>query len=780
MPTIPTYFDSSRPVDLHPEFQRGFSVQADPDAFGASVARGLQQVSAGMDKAGADIAAAQALDDLNVTKDRDNQLSAWTRNAMYGENGYMLLEGKNAVDARAGFEKQLQDKADELGKGLSPGAAARYKEASQARVNSTLTSVVEHTASQRKQWFSDTSNARMDAFANDALAVYGDTAQVNAKLQGGINELKHQAEMHGWSDDVFNEKKNAYVSGVTKNIVLKMAANDPIAADKYMTDAGGRLSEADRFDLQQKLKPELQEAQGQKEAADIMSGGRKVADLPGDIVGEVAAAGGNKLGSAGPTRARQFLKTRLTAGHTPDSIDNLDATFATNLAAMIEDAPPGIREHLGLFSGFRSPERQAQIISENAAKYGIDRKAWESDVASMGPIAAGQKWAPKFKASGMSKSIGKPGGSNHQEGEAVDLGYRGLSLAHAPKEVVDWVHSNANKYNLWFPLANENWHIEPFGSRANGPQITGQVRSRSNQTGAQTTMPSYDDIESRLSSIADPKVADIARRRIYAAMEAQNKAQEAAQKQAQAQLWSYIDQGKTPDDVPMEIRQAAGMASVSSAWSYLQTVQNGRDVTTDPVLFYQMQRFAATNPEEFSKINVLDYSDRISKADVAKLTGSQTTWLSDQQKHNADALDLTSAWSQAQTQLQGAGLIKTPSNMQEKDKQRLATFQNTLAAKMEAFKQKTGKNPNQVETQEIINNLLLPLIVYHRGDWSNTDAFQFERYSQPEGTEIQPVPYNSIPVQYRSKLVNYLTVKLKRVPNAKEVESAYLASLNDG
>lgn len=164
--------------------------------------------------------------------------------------------------------------------------------------------------------------------------------------------------------------------------------------------------------------------------------------------------------------AKSFLKTRTDkdASH----IEGLNGGFSVKLSRLIQSAPPEIKDKLGVYSGARTPERQAQIIADNMGRFGLDRAAWESDVRSMGPKEAGEKWAADFRRTGMSREYGKPGYSFHQHGTAADLSYNGASLAQAPKEVVDWLHSNAGAYGLKFPLANENWHIEDAGTRAGG------------------------------------------------------------------------------------------------------------------------------------------------------------------------------------------------------------------------------------------------------------------------------------------------------------------------
>ncbi|MGK9200482.1 PLxRFG domain-containing protein [Sinorhizobium meliloti] len=160
-----------------------------------------------------------------------------------------------------------------------------------------------------------------------------------------------------------------------------------------------------------------------------------------------------------------LLLSKLQPGKPTSYIENMKPELRTGLSAMFTDAPDHVKSGLDILSGARSPERQAEIIAVNAGKYGLDRNAWLADVAKLGPVEAGKKWRPQFKASGMSKNIGAPGGSRHQHGDAADLGWKGGRFADAPKEVREWVHANAERYGLSFPLGHEPWHIETTTAR---------------------------------------------------------------------------------------------------------------------------------------------------------------------------------------------------------------------------------------------------------------------------------------------------------------------------
>jgi hypothetical protein len=95
-----------------------------------------------------------------------------------------------------------------------------------------------------------------------------------------------------------------------------------------------------------------------------------------------------------------------------DSISGMQPEFRARLAAMMKDAPKGA----SVFSGYRSPELQAQLFAHS------DRSG---------------------------HMVARPGHSHHGAGDAADL-----------RGDLGWFHKNAAKYGLRFPMPYENWHIQ--------------------------------------------------------------------------------------------------------------------------------------------------------------------------------------------------------------------------------------------------------------------------------------------------------------------------------
>jgi len=123
----------------------------------------------------------------------------------------------------------------------------------------------------------------------------------------------------------------------------------------------------------------------------------------------------------------------IGGGMRPDAMTGLADPFELALRSLYENAPPDVRANLRITSGYRSPETQEKLWSDAVAKYGDEEIA--------------DNW------------VARPGQSNHNHGGAVDLNY----MDPAAKE---WVHANAGKFGLNFPMKWEPWHIELSGKQS--------------------------------------------------------------------------------------------------------------------------------------------------------------------------------------------------------------------------------------------------------------------------------------------------------------------------
>lgn len=118
--------------------------------------------------------------------------------------------------------------------------------------------------------------------------------------------------------------------------------------------------------------------------------------------------------------------------------------FNSQLQRMIADAPGKI----SITSGKRDPEKQKQLWADALKKYG------DPEIAD--------NW------------VARPGTSKHESGLAADLSF-------ADAATKKWFHENAAKYNLYFPMEHEPWHIQLQKEYEKG--VPGPAAPREKSTG---------------------------------------------------------------------------------------------------------------------------------------------------------------------------------------------------------------------------------------------------------------------------------------------------------
>ncbi len=151
-----------------------------------------------------------------------------------------------------------------------------------------------------------------------------------------------------------------------------------------------------------------------------------------ELRGAALKAVGVKSATDDPAK---YLSNVLASGKGATHITGMASTFQQKLATMLASMPDDLKGSVTINSGYRSPERQQELWLEALQKYGS-------------PEAA-RKW------------VAPPGNSQHNKGNAADLGYQ----SDAARK---WVHENAGNYGLSFPMSHEPWHVEDEDARSAG------------------------------------------------------------------------------------------------------------------------------------------------------------------------------------------------------------------------------------------------------------------------------------------------------------------------
>lgn len=256
----------------------------------------------------------------------------------------------------------------------------------------------------------------------NALKEY-DLRMLRANLSAIDNQI---IALGGGSDELKQALKE--LSGITQNVGRGFAASQSAAASFKNALA----------DLK-KLVPELKAELDTLATTDGIDAAYNKAVQNARTMGEVMNATNlaNRAKTtlsvnAAKANPTAFLEANLAGGKSNAHIEGMASAFAEKLATMLASMPDNLKGDVTINSGYRDIVRQQQLWLDALKKYGS-------------PEAA-RKW------------VAPPGNSQHNKGNAADLGY-GSDAARK------WTHENAGNFGLSFPLANENWHIEDTDAR---------------------------------------------------------------------------------------------------------------------------------------------------------------------------------------------------------------------------------------------------------------------------------------------------------------------------
>jgi len=194
---------------------------------------------------------------------------------------------------------------------------------------------------------------------------------------------------------------------------------------------------------------ERQAATSQRMQSYTQSGGKALAVQDNSFMGNISAAAGSAWNGI------QNAVGLKPAGSI--DLEHVNKTFMGNVAGMAREYKAKTGKDILITSGYRSKEKQAALYNAAVQKYGPDQAS---------------KW------------VAPPGRSFHEKGLAVDLNKSNPGPVNEAAKM-----GLLAKYNLYRPLSNEAWHIEPVGSRkgalAKVPIVGDGIKSPSKEVKAE-------------------------------------------------------------------------------------------------------------------------------------------------------------------------------------------------------------------------------------------------------------------------------------------------------
>ncbi len=775
---------------LRPAFRQSIDVTATPEAFGADIGRGLQKFGAGLGDLATSVSSVQALDDVTRAKEADTNYAGWLRERQYGENGYMLTEGKNAVDGRAAFEKEVEEKRKEYGAGLSGGAARHYSTASTSRTQSSFQSAIIHSANGRKKWVGDASNARVDSFGNDAMVNSDNPAAVEKNIAAGQAELRQQGELHGWDAETLKGKEQAFVSGVTKNIALKLAEKGPLAAQKYVEANGARLTGDDRLTLDKTLKAPMQRALVSGDADRVLGG----APAPDDQAVQSPLVGAPVNGLTNDAKPLADKSPVAPAGKPKGS----DSALTPNDPAPGQEVKPVTVPGM---SGAAKPDARGNYHFADVASsmIGVNENRDTAAIASFIKRYAGVEIDPRRTAwcaafvNAVLGSQGVKGTGKLNARSFLNFGTATDNPREGDIAVFSRGGANSGSGHVGFfkGFDAQGNVIIVGGNQSNSVSTTTMSADkllgfrRASPSGSDTPMPNQTvaglhHIESELDKVpADRR--DAVRKEIASRIEFREKLLRVDREHMQdnAGKWLIANPSAKPDDLPLEVRQGLGVSGMTTLNAWHSAVVTRGQPTTDDKVMADLQTQYADDPQLFGQMDLFKFRDRLSNSDWDKVQSWRQTARTDMRKAKYEGAKIGTAMTQAKIALEAAGVVKVAKNMDSADHARVAAFQAALGNEIDAFKREhDNRQPTEMETQSIINKLLLPIVIKTPGTlWdSNTRARAFEAGSRPDRSTVEmDVKYADIPIDFRRAISNSLEQENHgKKPSQQQITARYM------
>lgn len=224
-------------------YQRAKPNPAPAGAFGERTAEGLATVGAGISKAAAFYSEAATDDQTNELFDRWNKRLRGDPNKMIAgpdgqqvpDTGYMGLKGRNALDARPGFEKSLDADLKEIRANLStPEQQNRFDQQSKRYRQHVQELAASHADTQANQWYSNVNKASSSIALTHIANNADNPNEVAAGASDLINARVKEAQILGGGPELLQQAVEGAKRDALKVQLQSIATKDPDRAIRML------------------------------------------------------------------------------------------------------------------------------------------------------------------------------------------------------------------------------------------------------------------------------------------------------------------------------------------------------------------------------------------------------------------------------------------------------------------------------------------------------------------------------------------------------------------
>lgn len=525
------------------------------------------------------------------------------RSLLYtGDKAFYQQQGAGAIDAQKPTMEALgKARSDAYGSLKNPQQQRMFAEAFDARLGEERAKIATHVNQELRVYGNQQSQARQAGAQNNAL----DNAD-NPELYGrfvttGENEIRAQAGLNGWGDDVTNEKIAEYRSGTAAKVADAKMTADPVGAAAWVASHGDTILPADRARLSASLYQPLLE---RRASADVDAGLASVAGGPSPVT-PLPASGGSVAARVVAITANSESggRERDASGKLVTSPVGAQGKMQV-MPATARDPGYGVKPAQDGSDAERSRVGTDLILKFNSL-YGDPAKAW-----------AAYNWSK----GGVDKCVQQYGSD---------------WLAHCPKETQSYVTSNMAM------LGTQGQKFAPRRDDLNGIYQWIQAQPWD-----------YDRKKAALAE-ADQRVAR------------DDHLQQRAQKDAQDQAYTIInglgDKYTSISQLPPAVRQNLTPEMTHSLIAQAEQNAAPKAVPADGDTVIKLRQLAALQPDAFAKTDLRQYRPFMTPGEYASIAVEQAK----QQANPGQSTQYNRIWQGVNFYGRDAGVDMSPQKKNE-------------------------------------------------------------------------------------------------------------------
>lgn len=527
--------------------------------------------------------------DLTAVMEARRELSDWEGATFNPANadGIAKYKGRESLNAPPALLGDLDQRVSAIRSRLSPDQQQRFDQVAFSFRDSVQTRLNGYADREYSVYEREEQKAALDNIGQDAVSagMSGDFGLSDTRLQEAIGIAAAADAANGLGPEAMKASERGVVSSVRKQIAAGLATRDPFAAEDYYHRYADQMTPEDRAQVERTLYPVVKDRAAYELAQSLADGRGAIEPLPAPAArGVPSAAVAKAIDDAAKA-------------------EGLDAAGRADLYALAEQE-----------SGFRADAVNREVLDDGdqatglfqyraTSAGGIDRKD-----ATASARRAAREYKERLAKGGRAFAIAAHFAG---EGGADAVVNRGRS-AQNPKTAL-YVRQVMGRSARWASAAGE-------GAAPGAPVAAATTAAPSTLADAIAAIPRTMPPDQRAA--AEGYLRDIyAQRKDRLEQAKKAAAMSIYDKVAAAGASVPLSQVLAPAELALMGQDPALYESVNR---YRKIVSEGATVQDDPATLESIQRMQALRPNEFAKLPLGQYADKLSGKTLKSLAEDQT------------------------------------------------------------------------------------------------------------------------------------------------------------